>query len=270
MKKTRGRKGKNTSKKRKKSSFKGQLAVITVVATFLVFAFLLSFVGNPTGHAVSGQSETSGGTSFISDWFANWEQGKLDTNIAKYLLFFMLAGLIWGALDFAKFPEKPAFQALLALPVAFLATAYITPQEVFTILQSYTTMGIVLTFLVPFIIMVFVSTMLLSNEKIKRMSLPKTLLEFFLWIFFGVILFYKMISGFVTGQIDFGLNLSMIITLGVFTIVLLIIFFHGAWRKMVWRLGNEMRRAKSEAERTEAGEAVRTSKEVERAREERR
>ena len=164
MKKTRGKKVKVSSHKKLNKLapfFKRFFPVILLVAIFAIV--VLSNYTNSTGHVVTGEASLGAGTSFISDLFTQWEGGNLDVNIAKYLFWLMLTGLIWGALSFAQFPPQKVFQALIALPVGFLVTAYITPSEVFTILTSYTALGITLSFLLPFMILLFVSAMLLSN-----------------------------------------------------------------------------------------------------------
>jgi len=245
--------------------------VLIGTLVILVFLFILFSITNPTGKIITGDvslQEQSGmsTTSFIADFFTNWSQGNLDVNIAKYLFFFMLAALIWSVLSFAKFPPNAFFQAVIAIPVAFLATAFITPAEIFTILQGYTTLGIVLTFIIPFIVMLFFSAMLTSNEKIREMSIPKIMLEFFLWLFFVAVLGYKMISGFFTGQVSFGLNLTIIIMVAVFFISSLILIFNSKFREWVWRIGAQIRKAQSVAERQIAEEAIRTAKAIEKAR----
>ncbi|MCX6746726.1 MAG: hypothetical protein NTU63_01165 [Candidatus Pacearchaeota archaeon] len=259
MKKRRGgkKKVKHSTRKRFKhiSLFNDRTFTFLLIAVFLVLAFLLGFV-NKTGLAT--QTPTTG-QSVLSDFFTNWEGGNLDTNITKYLFWFMVTALIWSALSFAKFPEQGVFQALIALPAGFLATAYLTPAEVFTVLQSYETLGIVLTFIVPFMLMLFFSAMFLSNQKVKSMSVPKVMMEVFLWIFFAIILGYKMISGFATGKVDFGLNMAFIIMVGIFFISSMIVIFNKGFRHWMWNLGNDIRTAQSEASRVEQQEARRTA-----------
>lgn len=269
MKKLRGNKKKNNNSKKKKSFFyNDKFAATFIIVTFLTLVILLGVVNKSTGNTITGQPTEGTGTQFIYDLFAQWEQGGLDVNIAKYLFFFMLTGLIWGALSFAKFPTKNvAFQALIAIPVGFLSTAYITPNEVFTILTSYTALGITLSFLVPFIILIFVSAMLVSNEKINNMSVPKVLLEVFLWIFFTVILAYKLISGMVTGQIELAPSLPMIIMAAVFLISVLFVIFNSSFRRYMWRVGMEIRKAQSEAAAIEAEKAIELAQRMERAKE---
>ncbi len=247
------------------------LLLIAVIAFITVVSFATHtgevISGNADAFSGSSSSPTLGaGTSFVSDLFTQWSAGQLDINIAKYLFWIMLTGLIWGALSFAKFPPSGVFQALIAIPVSFLATAYITPSEVFTILTSYDALGITLTFIIPFMIMLFVSAMLLSNEKVRQMSVPKIMLEVFLWLFFLVVLIYKLISGLASGQIQLGLTLPIIIMLVVFLVVLLIVIFNSKFRNWMWRIGNDIRRAQAEAARVEAEEAMRTARSVEESR----
>jgi len=275
MKKSRGAKRKVTHSKRQKKSLRYLrfLPIVFILAIFAVLV-LVSITHLTTGNVISGQvditpsgSSTLGaGTSFISDLFTQWQGGQLDVNIAKYLFWLMLTGLIWGALSFAKFPPQGAFQALIAIPMGFLVTAYITPTEVFTILTSYTALGITLSFLLPFMILLFVSAMLTSNEKVRQMSIPKVMLEVFLWIFYIIILGYKLISGLISGQIQLGLTLPIIIMVGVFGISCLILVFNSKFRTWMWHIGLDIRKAQAEAARVEVEEAQRTATSVERAR----
>jgi len=263
MKRKRGRKKVSSSKKRRKFFFfKSKLAPVALIFTILVFAILLNFVH--TGNAVN--VSVTGRQTFISDLFSNWNAGTLDANIAKYLFWFMVTVLIWSALSFARFPPNGIFQGLIAIPAGFLATAYLTPGEVFTVLQSYETLGIVLTFIVPFMLMLFFSAMFTSNQKIGTLSVPKIMFEVFLWLFFCVILGYKMISGIATGQVPFGLNLTMIIMVAVFFLSFLILIFNRHFRRWMYSLGNEIRRAEIESAAITAEESLRAARRAERGR----
>ena len=267
MKTKRGRKKSSSHKKAKRFFlFNNKVAPVAVIVALLVFTLLLGFV-NKTGMAINeSTTATITGHSFISDMFANWNAGSLDTNIAKYLFWFMVTVLIWSALSFAKFPENGIAQAFIAIPAGFLAVAYLTPAEIFTVLQSYETLGIVLTFIVPFMLMLFFSAMLLSNERIKSMSVAKIMFEVFLWVFFLVVLGYKMISGLISGQVAFGLNLTMLIMIGVFALSFFILIGNRKFRHWIWGLGNDLRVAVGEAEATTAATASRTAETVERGR----
>jgi hypothetical protein len=269
MKKIRGKKEKSNSNKKsmKQVSFFKRFFPVILIAAILLLVAIFFNVTNSTGNVITG-NEIGAGTSFISDLFTQWEGGNLDVNIAKYLFWIMLTGLIWGAFSFAKFPPNAGLQALFAIPIGFLATAYITPSEIFTILTSYTALGIVLSFILPFVIFLFVSAMLLSNEHVKQLSIPKIMLEVFLWIFYIVILGYKMVTGIIRGEAD--TTLTIVIMIGMFVISLFILIFNRAFRRWTWGIGNDIRRAQSESARVEQEESLWTARSAERAREGRR
>ena len=224
------------------------------IAAFFVFAFLLAFANVPQNATITGQATQN---NSIVDLFTIT---NLDVSIAQWSFWFMITILVFGALNFAKFPPNSFLQFLIALPVGFLATAYLAPAEVLSILQSYEALGIVLSFLLPFALLVFVSAMFVSNEKIKAMSMPKILLEVFLWLFFTIVLGFKIISGIVNGKVPFGLNLPLVIMIGIFILSFLIFVFNKKFREYMWNIGKDIRKAKAEAARTESVEQKKTER----------
>jgi len=242
-----------SSSKKKKFSLNTKI-LLGVAIVVLIIAALFLFV-KLTGNVITGNA-----TSFIKDFFTATKD-NLDSAISKYVFFVIVLGIVWGALSFAHFPTSALLQGLIAIGVSFLGVAYLTPEEVFTILQSYTSLGITLTFIVPFMIMLFVSSMLVSNEKLKDMSVAKLLVDKVLWIFYLVVLGYKMISGYLNGDIliDKGLNLSIILMIGVMLIVLGIVVFYRRYLKGIWSLGNLIRTGQIKAAGVTAAEAVKVA-----------
>jgi hypothetical protein len=258
-----------SKKSSKKISSKNKKLLAISIAAFLILAIALAFVNVPQNSSVTGKGvdsiggeASSGGEtssdSRIKDMFSGG--GDLDINIAKYLIFFMLLILITSVLGFAKFPENGFLRFLLALPIAFLSSAYLIPAEILTILQSYEALGIVLSFILPFVILLFFSAMLASNEKIASMSMPKVMLEVFLWLFFAIVLGYKIIIGLINGEIPLGLNLPLLIMGAVFLVSLLIFVFNKKFRNWMWKITIDIRRAKNVAMRVEAIERQKTQK----------
>jgi len=256
---------KERERAKKKNSYDKKYLAIGIIVVF-VFAFLLNFVN------VSQPSEqipnTITGHSIIGDLFANWSGGNLDVNIAKYLFWIILTLFIFSALHFAKFPDNSFIQFLLGITIAFLSTAYITPEEVFTILTTYTALGLTLSVIVPFLILIFFSAMLLSNEKISHMTIAKIMMEVMLWPFFIGFLIYKLITGYSGHELSTGMQIVMFAVLGISGLILL---FNKNFRKWVRSLGIEIMKAKSEMKRTVAEETKKfgdivtpTSDEVER------
>lgn len=233
---------------KKKDSHNKQLLAIGIIA-FFVFAFALNFVN------VSQPSEqipnTITGHSIVGDLFANWGKGNLDINIAKYLFWIILTLFVFSALHFAKFPDNNFIQFLLGITISFLATAYITPKEVFTILTTYTALGLTLSVIVPFLIIIFFSAMLLSNEKISHMTIAKIMMEVMLWLFFIGFLIYKLITGYSEQELSTGMQIVMFAVLGISGLIL---GFNKKFRKWVMGLGIEIMKAKSEMKRTVAEE----------------
>jgi len=219
------------------------------IATFIVLAFLLGFVNITGKTGVTGSIVTGEATSFVSDMFSGWSEGSLDINISKYLLFFMLTLLIFSIFATVKFPKYTAAQFFIALPIAFLATAYLTPKEIFSVLTAYSALGLTLTILVPFMVMLLFSGALLSTEHIRSLTLGKVMLEIVLWVFFFVFLVYKLIFGMVKGEVSFGINFTTIVLVLVLLISGIILFFNDSFRQKVWKITREISGAKAEAER---------------------
>lgn len=120
-----------------------------------------------------------------------WTGGKLDPNVARWAFFVLLALLFWSALDYAPFFKEGVGKKIswiVAIMVAYLAMAYITPEEVFITLTSYTTLGIVLGGALPFIILAFFS-MKIHQEG----GLGGKLLAKFLWFAFIIFLIARLI-----------------------------------------------------------------------------
>ena len=238
----------NNSKKESCKPFFDNKKLLTIaIASFFIFAFLLNFANvTETNATITGQPVAEG---FIAGMFADWTTGNLDINIAKYLFWIILTLFIFSALNFAKIPNNSAAQWLIAIPVSFLSVAYITPEEIFTVLTAYSALGLTLSVIVPFVIMIFFSAMLISNEKLKHMSVAKIMLEVSLWLFFIAFLIYKLIVGYGKGiSMSSGVTIVMFIVLG---LSLLVLIFNKGFRKWIRNIGVELRKAKGEVQRVE-------------------
>jgi len=282
MKKRGVRKSSAKAKKVISKSFNNTRAYVALgIAVFLVFVLALGFVNvSQTGNAVnvngdnnvvfvcgdgrctSGESSSncpsdcgtaysrsSGSSSDVfSGFFDKWNQGTLDATFAKYFFWIILTILIFSALNFAKFPDSTFVQWIIALPVGFFVTAYITPSEIFAILTTYTALGLTLSAIIPFIILLFFSSMLLSNEKIRHMTVGRVILQFALWFLFIGFLFYKIITGYGDNKLSEGVLWVMGIVLA---LSVLIVIFNKWFRKWIRKMGLEVKTAKAEAESTE-------------------
>lgn len=272
MKKRKGGKKKTNSSNRnfkhKKSRFfslfNNKVLIAVAIVAFLVFAFLLGFVnkGNVTGKVQFKLTENS---NFISDFFNNWQKGDLDIIVAKYLLWATLLLFITSVLSFIGFPEKGFLQFLLGLVSSFLAVAYLTPAEIYTVLISWDTLGLTLGVVIPFLIMIFTSSMLLSPTKIKHLNVGRVVATIVLWLVWTCFLIYRLVNELIALHWDFvkfaeGGRIVFLVVLGLSILVLLL------WKnllKIIGDIGIEIRRMKSAFTREEAKESVITSHEIE-------
>jgi hypothetical protein len=265
MKKTRGKKKLNHPAK--KRFFSSKYSFVIYIVAFAVFALLLSFVNNPTGNVVTGHEVAQiSGTSFISDFFTNWSAGSLDVTIAKYLFWIMLLMLITDVLGFVGFPSNGFLQFLLALVVSFLATAYITPNEVYVMLTSYSALGLTLGTIIPFMIMNFTSVMLAGAKRVKQMSSGRLMLIFMLWLFWTGFLIYRVIMFWITygfAALATGGGIVLVIVL----IVSVIIFIaNKQYRGWLQRLSIEAKRNQARIEQAQRETAIKGQKAEESAR----
>lgn len=248
-------------RKNKKTNSKDRRLLAITIAAFFVFAFLVGFINvGETSIAVTGQQ------TFISDMFTTWTEGNLDLNIAKYLLWVMLTILLFSIFTSVGFPSNFFARWLISIPVAFLSIAYVTPSEIFSIVNTYSALGITLSVILPFFIVLFFSASLMSVRKIRDLTTGRILAEVAIWILFTAFLIYKLIAGMFSGS-SFGV--SMIILGFTAFVSLMIVVFNRAFRRWVMNLVLEIKRYRAEAGRHARVEERRAEEEEEEAEEER-
>jgi len=188
----------------------------------------------------SSKGDNTPSSGFVYEMFGKWGEGQLDINVAKYLFLIIVTLMIFSALSLIKLPENGGVQFILAAAIAFLATAYITPEEVFAILTAYTALGLTLSVIVPFVVMViFSATLLGGSSKLdtKEMTIPKIVLQAMLWLFFTVFLGYKVIGGFGNDQVS---NPMMILMLVITGLSLGVFVLNRKFRYWVYKIGFEL------------------------------
>ncbi len=220
------------------------------IGIFVLCSFALNFMNVSDSAQITGHTTNS----FIEDMFAKWGEGSLDVNIAKYLLFIIVTLLIFSILNITGFPESIFVQSVGAILVSFLAVSYITPNEIFTILTTYTAMGITLSMVIPFGIMVLASAAILSpiRKKGKKIRLNvsgltpgKIIMVSILWLLFTAVLIYKFIIGYGADKVQpsGGLGIVMIV---VTALSILITIFNKQFRKWIMNIGKEIKNTEYE------------------------
>ena len=286
----------NLTKKSRKRFFNDKVLIALVIVAFLVFAFLLGFVnnGNATGQVITGQASENGmscvintdcisgccyngacdsatlcygggegekGSNFLSNFFKGWETGDVDKTIAKYLLWATLLLFITSVLNFIGFPEKGFLQFLLGLVSSFLAVAYLTPKEIYTILISWDTLGLTLGVFLPFLILIFTTSMLLSPEKIKNLNVGRVVATIVLWAVWSCFLIYRLVAELIKDKWDWSIFAQggKIVYLVIVGLSILAVIKWKAVLKIIGEIGVQVRKLKSQITREEATEGIKTT-----------
>ncbi|MEK6919349.1 MAG: hypothetical protein AABW73_04930 [Nanoarchaeota archaeon] len=143
----------------------------------------------------------------------DWELGQFSPVIAKYLFailvflfIYPLVGMLplFGA-NGEKFGNK-ILRFALAVIVSFLATAYLTPEDIQLTLVSYSSMGMVLGGVVPLLLLIFFTVE--ARRKAEKNSI---LLSYILWLGFIGFIVYKLVSGYSNDKIEAGGYLAYLI-----------------------------------------------------------
>ena len=148
--------------------------------SLFIFVFAINFVSaaNPIG-----------------DWFTSWDDGNFSTNIAKYLLWALVSMLVYGISD--KFPGlegKEFIKIPFALIVGFLSMAYITPEEVISMMTAYNAMGFVLSTVIPFLILAFFTFDLAGKGGTPKEQVSYNVLATLMWVGFSLFMVVRAIT----------------------------------------------------------------------------
>lgn len=151
--------------------------VFALILFSILFVSLISTV-------VSAAGEWSGAFRTL---FTDWSGGNLGANTAKIFFFVMVSLLIYLLLS-GIMPKNATIVMILSGIVSFLATAYITPSEIYSILISYSALGLTLTTLVPLAILFGLTYRAASTGNVQM-----AMLQYFGWILFAVYSVYRFI-----------------------------------------------------------------------------
>lgn len=109
--------------------------------------------------------------------------------IIKYFLLMIVFILIYSSLSYADFPEKAWLRFLLAAPTAFLATFFISQQEILAMMISYSALGVTFSVFLPIMILAF-----FTLAVAKKASPMGIYIQKIVWLIYSLYLFFK--SGF--------------------------------------------------------------------------
>jgi len=173
----------------------------SILGIFL-FALVLPFIGAAEGDLVLPKANSGSGGSAnlgpIGDWFAKWDDGNLSPNIAKYLLFALVSIVIFSVAGFIPGLDGDNMKKVrwaFAIIAGFLSMAYITPEEVYGIMVSYSALGFTLGIAMPFVILIFFTFQLSDfSGKNAATRTANKMLAIFLWAVFAVFAVLKAVD----------------------------------------------------------------------------
>jgi len=129
--------------------------------------------------------------SFIS-FFTDWSHGKASANIAKIFLLFIVSIVVYLALSsFSIFQGNKTLVMVLSFLIGFLATAYFTPKEVYSLLNSYDALGLTISALIPFFVL-----MGLSFRAVQDGNPSQILFQWIAWGAFAAFSVYRFVYDF--------------------------------------------------------------------------
>ncbi len=96
---------------------------------------------------------------FFSIIMGDWRLTEQDMVYVKYAFAVIIAIVLYLIMHYTKIPDKPVYRIVFALIIAFLATFFISPQEIYTVLMAnyFFVLAVVLAIIIWFIIMIFLT-----------------------------------------------------------------------------------------------------------------
>jgi len=176
---------------------KKRILMLLILGIFL-FAFALQFV-SAAQHldlpkAPSGEEKDSA-TDYIRDLFANWERGQFSDNVAKYLLWVLISIIVYSIESFIPGIGKRGYiKGIFAIIVGFLSIAYITPDEIYSLMTAYNALGFAIGIGLPFLILLSFTYQISSQNLGGKQRFAGKLLAFLLWGIFTVFTFMRALE----------------------------------------------------------------------------
>jgi len=180
------------------------LFILTLLAVNLVMVSAADFVG--------GAGDT------LKNFFTNWTDATIGANTAKIMFGVMIAVILFLVLYNVAGQSGSKFMVpilILSAVVAFLVTAYITPPEIYALLNSYTATGMTIIAIVPLAIIGLFSWQAATSGKPTIM-----IIQWLLWGFYFLFLVYKIVVNWGEGSGP----VNIIVGIGALVALIMVIF----------------------------------------------
>ncbi|MEM0465558.1 MAG: hypothetical protein QXW97_02545 [Candidatus Pacearchaeota archaeon] len=128
----------------------------------------------------------------FSNFFSKegWQAGQVEANIGKIFFFAMITIIIYLIIGNIFGSSKTGWMFILSVLISFLATAYLTPEDIYSVINSYTALGLTITTMIP-IAVLFALTYRASTANEGQTTL--IMIQYIAWILFGAYSIYRFI-----------------------------------------------------------------------------
>ena len=140
----------------------------------------------------------------IGTWFPSWEDTDISPHIMKYFFWGLVSMIVWSVAS--KIPGLDGLfnkegtkwlGALFSIVIGFVSMAYITPDEVYVMMTSYSALGFVLGGALPFIILLYFTVSLAagSTKDSAKIRFGKKSMAVAMWVMFTLFIGYRALFG---------------------------------------------------------------------------
>jgi hypothetical protein len=211
------------------------------ILILLAFTFLVGFgfktdPSSITGHLLFGDL----GDFSFNIWSDDGDGGNLI--FVRYIMFFIVLIAIYWAID--SFVQGKNFvKILFSGAISYLAINFIIIDEIYSIMTTYSALGVTFMVIIPFIIIILFTTKLVNSG---LLSVGKIFTERAIWATYGIFLIYYLVT---SERSNTALNW---IILGIMLVSVGIAIFNTRFVRLVRKLGRDVRDANAKARMHEA------------------
>src|SRR3989344_4963596 len=245
----------------KSNSFKENLKrnwkFILIILVLLSLLFVLSYIGSNQNNNAAGDrpAPTAWSGESLGDTFKNffteasWTKENAGVNVAK-IFFFLIVSIAIYLIIGSFFPKGKFLMFFLSLLIGFLATAYIAPNEIYSLLSSYTALGLTITTLIPIAIL-FGLTYRAATAAEGQPQLA--MFQWFAWILFAIYSLYRFIYDWAVGK-EGGQIMNVILLVTAAGALVMSLPKFNQW--IIKIISRKYIKSLSDAEKAEFGKAV--------------
>ena len=157
----------------------------------------------------------SAGDSF-KNFFTDWQSQEAGANTAKIIFAIIIAIGLFLLITSVDKPTndnkgRTYLWLLLSGLISFLITMYIAPAEIYSLLNSYTALGLTLITLIPLGVLG-----LLTYRAATSQNVGLQMLQWFAWVVYAIFLAYRLIlDAWILKEGFWATNVTLVIVLGI-------------------------------------------------------